>query len=150
MKIRCLPPGATLLEVALVLSILGALLGISYSPLRRGLDTIAVRGARDALGTGVARARMAAVARGGASLVVDLEGARFWVEAAAGDTVGAPVDLAARYGVRLATEGAAAERVSLRFDALGIGRVTNRTFHLSRGRAEARLTLSAYGRPRPW
>jgi hypothetical protein len=60
------------------------------------------------------------------------------------------VDLTARYGVRLATDGAPAEQIVLRFDGLGIGRVTNRTFLLSRGRAESRLTLSAYGRPRAW
>jgi hypothetical protein len=99
---------------------------------------------------GVARARSAAVARGGAALVVDLAGARFWVEAAAGEVVGVPVDLAEHYGVRVAVDGAPAERITLRFDGLGIGRITNRTFHLRRGRAEAHLTLSAYGRPRIW
>lgn len=139
-----------MLELVLVLSILGVLLGISYPALRRGLDGVAARGARDALGLGVARARVVALARGGAVLVVDLPGARFWVEAAAGDTVGAPVDLAARYGVRLTIDGSGAERIALRFDGLGIGRVTNRTFHLRRGGVEARLTLSAYGRPRAW
>lgn len=142
--------GTTLLELALVLSILGVLLGISYPVLRRGADGIAARGARDALGMGVARARVVAVARGGAALVVDLPGARFWIESVAGDTVGVPVDLAVRYGVRLTTDGSGAERVALRFDGLGIGRVVNRTFHLRRGNAEAHLTLSAYGRPRTW
>jgi hypothetical protein len=111
---------------------------------------MAVRGARDTLGVGVARARIAAVARGGAALIVDLDEARFWVEASAGDTVGMPVDLAARYGILLELDGAPAERVTLRFDGLGIGRVTNRTFQFRRGRAESRLTLSAYGRPRSW
>jgi type II secretory pathway pseudopilin PulG len=139
-----------LLELAVVLSILGVLVGLAYPSLRRGLDGIAARGARDALGMGVARARAAAVARGGAALIVDIQGARFWVEAAAGDTVGRPVDIGKRYGVRLALEGAPAERVALRFDGLGIGRVTNRTFQVRRGRAEAHLTLSAYGRPRVW
>lgn len=148
MKNRNISPGTTLLELTLVLAILGVLLGISYSPLRRGLDGLATRGARDALGVGVARARAAAVARGGAALVVDLDGARFWVEVPAGDTVGTPVDLAARYGVRLATAGVPVQYIKLNFDGLGIGRVANRTFQFRRGRAEAQLTLSAYGRPR--
>lgn len=144
------PSGTTLLELVLVLTILGVLFGIAHSPLRRGLDGMAARGARDALAVGVARARAAAVGRGGATLLVDLRRAAFWVEDLAGDTVGAPVDLAARYRVQVALDGAPAERVALRFDGLGIGRVTNRTFQLRRGRAEARLTLSAYGRPRSW
>jgi Tfp pilus assembly protein FimT len=142
--------GTTLLELALVLSILGVLFGLAYPTLRHGLDVVAVQGARDALGSGVARTRTAAVSRGGATLMLDLRDARFWVESTSGDTVGAPVDLAARYGARLDVDGAPADRVALRFDGLGIGRVTNRTFQLRRGRAIARLTLSAYGRPRAW
>lgn len=143
-------PGTTLLELALVLSILGVLLGLGYPLFRKGLDGLAVRGARDTLGSGVARARVAALSRGGASLMVDLGAARFWVESATGDTIGTPTDLAARYGVRVSTTGAGTDRVALRFDGLGIGRVANRTFQLRRGSAEANLTLSAYGRPRAW
>lgn len=143
-------PGTTLLELTLVLSILGVLLGLGYPLFRRGLDGLAVRGARDTLGAGVARARATALGRGGAELIVDLGEARFWVVAASGDTIGTPVDLAARYGVRLSTTGTGTNRVALRFDGLGIGRVANRTFQLRRGTAEANLTLSAYGRPRAW
>lgn len=143
-------PGTTLLELILVLSILGVLLGISYPAFRRGLDGLAVRGARDELGTGVARARVVALTRGGATLIVDLGAARFWVETAAGDTVGVPVDLAARYGVRVTTTGASTDRVALRFDGIGVGRLANRTFQLRRGDSLAHLTLSTYGRPRPW
>jgi len=144
------PSGTTLLELILVLSILGVLLGCSYPVFRRGLDGLAVRSARDALGAGVARARATALTRGGAVLIVDLDAARFWVETAAGDTVGVPVDLAARYGVRITTTGTSAKQVTLRFDGIGIGRVANRTFQIRRGDSLAHLTLSAYGRPRPW
>jgi hypothetical protein len=36
----------------------------------------------------------------------------------------------------------------LRYDALGLGRVASQTLLFTRGRAEARLTVSAYGRIR--
>lgn len=143
-------PGTTLLESIVVIATLGVLLGLGYPAMGRGLDSIAVRSARDSLGAGVRKARSTALARGGASLIVDLEGGRFWVETAAGDMVGMPIDLGSRYRVGLSTTGAAADLVEIRFDAVGIGRFANRTFQVSRGRAQAHLTLSSHGRPRPW
>lgn len=143
-------PGTTLIELVFALTLLAILCGLAYPPLQQGLDRYAVRSARDALASGVARARAVAVARSGADLVVDVAAARFWIEAAPGDTVGAPVDLAARYRVRFTVDGAAADRVALHFDGLGLGRLANRTFRLRRGGAEANLTLSSFGRPRRW
>ena len=145
---RHLPWGASAVELLFTLTLLGILLGLAYSPLRGKLDGFAVRGARESLAAGVARTRAEAVTRGGAELAVDAVGARFWVEAG-GDTIVPPVHLGEQYGVKLVVDGGA-ERVALRFDGRGLGQVANRTFRLQRGRAEARLTLSAHGRPRRW
>lgn len=149
MTLRALPPATTLLELAFVLVLLGILLGLAYPPLKRTLDRAAVRGAQGALAAGVARARSVAVARGGAVLVVEPAAARFWVEAG-GEVVGTPTNLKVAYGASLSTDGTPAQRIAIRFDGLGIGRVANRTFHLRRGGAEANFTLSAYGRVRTW
>jgi len=42
------------------------------------------------------------------------------------------------------------DTVVLRFDALGVGRMTSRTFRVRRGSAEAGLTVATYGRVRRW
>lgn len=143
-------PGITLVELVFALSLLGILIGIAYPQLRSGLDRLAVRGARDALHAGVARARAAAIARGGASLVVELEAGRYRVRDASGREIAPPVEFGPQYRVEVRTDGAAVDSVVLRFDGRGLGRLANRTFRLRRGRAEARLTLSNYGRPRRW
>lgn len=138
--------GITLLETAVTLMLLGMLLGMALPPLGRARDAFAVRAAADALAAELARTRAVAVARGGAALVVDCDAARTWIEDAASGRVGRATDLAAAYGVRI--DGAGAERLVLRYDALGIGRMTSRTFRLRRGRADARIIVSAYGRVR--
>ena len=145
---RHLPQGTSAVELLFTLTLLGILLGRAYPPLKGKLDGFAVRGARESDASAVERAAAVEVARGGAELVVDVAGARFWVEAG-GDTVVPPVHLREQYGVTLVVDGGA-ERHALRFDGRGLGRVANRTFRLQRGRAEARLTLSAHGRPRRW
>src|SRR5690606_8447941 len=142
--------GTTLIELLFTLGLLAVLAGLAYSPLRRGMDQLAVRSARDALAAGGARARAAAISRGGAALVVDVAGARFWIETADGGAVAPPVDLGRLYGVRLEVAGAADSPVRLAFDGRGLGRVANRTFSVRRGSAIAGLTLSTYGRPRAW
>lgn len=142
--------GTTLVELVFALVLLAVLFGVAVPPLREGLDRSAVRGARDALAAGVAHARVVAVARGGAVVVVEPEAARFRVETWDGDLAGEPVDLAARYGVRLEVRGGETDEVALHFDARGIGRVANRTFVFRRGGAEAGLTLSGHGRARRW
>ncbi len=143
-------PGTTLLELLVALALLAILAALAYPPLRRGLDRLAVRSARDALAAGVARTRAVAISRGGATLLVDVAGARFWIEAVDGDTVAVPVDLGRQYGVRIEVAGSTSAPIALAFDARGLGRLVNRTFSVRRGSAEAGLTLSTYGRPRPW
>ncbi|MBI4546039.1 MAG: type II secretion system protein [Gemmatimonadetes bacterium] len=149
MNAHARPAGTTLVELLVVIGLLGILAASSIPSVARWLDAYTVRAARDALLAGLARARASAVARGHATFVIEVDRARFWAESD-GDTVAAPVDLAADYGVRLETEGAPLERLELAFDALGLGRMAARTLHLRRGRAEAGIAISSYGRARPW
>lgn len=138
----------TLIELVVALGVLAILLGIGAPPALRWRDAASVRSARDEIAAGLARARIAAVAHGGASLWLDAAAARFWVAALDGTTVISAVDLADRYGVRLETGSTAP--VEVRFDALGIGRLANRTLRVRRRSAIAGLTISAYGRYRRW
>jgi prepilin-type N-terminal cleavage/methylation domain-containing protein len=141
--------GFTLLELAIVLALAAVLLGAGTIAFSRLLDRYAVRAARDALAAGFAHARAAAIAHGGASLVVDLHAARFRIDAA-GALPAAPQDLRAQYRVTLSTDGLPADSLAFHFDALGIGRMTSRTLRIRRGHAEAGITVAAYGRIRRW
>lgn len=141
------PRGFTLLELMVVLGLLALLLAISAPRLVRWRDAAAVRAARDDVATSLARVRLAAVAAGGAALVLDPAGHRIWTRTATRDTAHL-VDLRGRYGVAL--DVGADGPVELRFDGLGIGRIASRRIILRRREAEAGLTVSAYGRARRW
>jgi len=141
--------GFTLAELAIALVVLGSLLGAAAVPFGRMLDRYAARAARDALAAGIAHARAAAIASGGAELVIDVRAARYDIRIT-GAPSPAPVDLWAQYRVAVSVDGQSADSVVLRFDALGIGRTTGRTFRIRRGRAEAGLTVATYGRVRRW
>lgn len=140
-------PGYTLVESLVVMALLAMLLGVALPPARRWRDAAAVQAARDELAGGLAWTRMAAASHDGASLVLEPGSGRFWIRTAAGRAA-PPVDLGARYGVRV--EPGADVPVVFRYDRLGIGRLTNRTVQLRRGQAVAGLTISAYGRYRRW
>lgn len=140
--------GFTLVEVVLVLCLVGILTSLATPALSAGRDGAAVRAARDQVAAALTYTRAAALARGGAALVVDVERANLWVRDAAGDTVARPLDLRARYGVAVTTRGG--PTVEIRYDAMGIGRLASRTLRFRRGRARAVLTVSAYGRVRAW
>jgi len=111
------------------------------------LDRVAARMGRDGLAAQLARARTLAVARGSARVVIDAAAGRIAIEAPAGTPAGMPALLPD--GIELRVDGAAGT-VSLDFDRRGLGLLANRTFRFRRGGAEARLTLSTYGRPRRW
>lgn len=149
---RRTPPhaGFTLLELVIVLAVLGVLVALALPPLRRGLDAFAVRSARDVIVASIARARVAAVAHGGARLVVDPRAAEIRIERSDGRPIVPPTDLARRYGVRFAAAGAEVDSIEVRFDALGIGRSLGASVGIRRGAAEAGLTIAAYGRVRKW
>ena len=139
-------PGYTLIEIIVVTAVLGILLAVVLPPALRWRDAAAVRSARDELAAGLAWTRMAAASHGGAALVLDPVGGRFWTRA--GARASAPVSLTDRYGVRV--DPGSEEPVVLYYDGLGIGRITSRTVRVLRGEAEAGLTVSAYGRYRRW
>jgi prepilin-type N-terminal cleavage/methylation domain-containing protein len=137
--------GFSIVELALVLLILGIIAGIAVPASARARDRVAVGSARAELAAAVATARSMAIVAGGATLVIDGPGAVAWIETAARRSP-AHHDVGARYGVTLQT--ARDQPVSLRFDALGIGRMTATTVRVRRGGSEASLVVSAYGRVR--
>jgi hypothetical protein len=92
---------------------------------------------------------MLALSRGSARLAVDLAGDAVHIESPAGEAAEPRRELGAEFGVDIVVDQATAP-VMLDFDGLGVGRLANRTFRIRRGAAEARLTLSTYGRPRRW
>jgi Tfp pilus assembly protein FimT len=133
-------PGTTLLELILGLLILAILLGGAAVPLTGLRDRLAVTGACQRFTASLALARAAALMHGGAVLVIDPEAWEWRV---------VPTPYSPHSGqVRVpdvAIEVGGQEPV-IRFDHIGIGRLANRTITFTRGRAQARLTLSIYGR----
>jgi len=81
-------------------------------------------------------------------MVVDMSRAESWIEAS--DTTTPIVAMADGGLVAIGVDGAAAGRVTIAYDGLGLGRVASRTFRFRSGPAEARLTISSYGRVRSW
>ena len=141
------PHGYTLVELILVLMLLGVLLGIARTATAAWRDRAAVRAAREELVAGLAWTRLAAATHGGAVLVLDPLTGRFWTSTADG-TGSRAVNLRRRYGVRV--DPGTDAPVLFRYDALGIGRLSNRTVRIARGGAEGGVTVSAYGRYRRW
>lgn len=138
--------GATLLELATVLLLLGVALSVTLPPLSRERGRWAVDGARNAAVGMVARAREGALRAGGAELRAAAGEVRLSVEVD-GDVV-VSADLGREFGVELDLGGA--EEAVLPFDGLGVGRAASRTFVFRRGDVAAKLTVSAYGRVKRW
>jgi prepilin-type N-terminal cleavage/methylation domain-containing protein len=142
------PRGTTLLELLFALSLIAVLLGFAYPRMSRTIERYAVRAAADAFTAQVARARIAAITYGGADLVIDPVRLRAQLRGPDNEMLGEQ-DLGT-FAVAITVDGQHRQEVDLSFDALGIGRMANRTFRFQRGGAEARVTLSAYGRAREW
>jgi Tfp pilus assembly protein FimT len=138
--------GTSLIELLVALTLLAGILAIALPPAGRWRDAAAVRGARDELAAALSWTRMAAAARGGATLVLDPTSGRFWTEQEGRHW--RIVDLAGHYGVRIET--GTSRPVAFRYDGLGIGRVASRTVRIHRSGAEAGITVSSYGRVRRW
>ena len=135
--------GFTLLELAVVLTLLAVLVGLG-TPLWRGsVDQWAVRSVRDRTLAALHRTRLEARTRGGARLEVDGPTGRVTVWAA--DSLLWQDASAAEHRVTVALPGGGPV-TPLAFDALGLGVVTSRTLVFRGGDAEARLVVSARGR----
>lgn len=139
--------GFSIIELLIVLSLLSLLTGMVAPGAKHWHDGAATRAARDELAAALAWARLAAVAHGGTTVIVDPGSALLRVVAADG-TERQAIDLGGRWGVSLETGGAAPAHI--RYDPLGIGRVANHTIRVRRGTAIAGVTISAHGRVRRW
>jgi prepilin-type N-terminal cleavage/methylation domain-containing protein len=141
--------GFSLLELLLVFTLLGVLLGLAAPPFIHALDVFSVRAARDVLLSAATRTRSLALSRGHAFLNVHENGtvAVLWPDTA---TEFVRFDLQSRYGISIDIENSARSSAILEYDALGIGRLAGLTVRLRRGRASGAVTFSAYGRPRAW
>jgi prepilin-type N-terminal cleavage/methylation domain-containing protein len=140
--------GHTLIELLAVLATMGIALLMAAPPVERLLDGLAVRSARDALVVELARTRLLARTHGGALLLLDANAATAVIVSESGDTLHPPLLLHAHY--RTGLELGSSAQATIRYDALGIGRLANRTLHVVRGGSAARITVSAYGRVRAW
>jgi prepilin-type N-terminal cleavage/methylation domain-containing protein len=139
--------GHTLLELSVALA-LAAVAATSFLGATRGLrERAAVISAREALAGLFAEARVAAVASGGATVHVRSAPAEAWYEAAG--TERRRIRLGRDEGVSV-TLNRGRTASDLRYDPLGLGQVASETFRLRRGKAEATLVVSGYGRVRRW
>jgi len=137
--------GFSLPELTLALLLLGVLLGLAAPSVRGLLDQSAVVAAREALVGMVGEARVQALAHGGATLTLRSAPASV-VLSVSGDSL-AGLALGERFGVELALSRRR-EEVGLRFDGLGLGRVSSETIRLTRNGHERGVVLSASGRVR--
>jgi len=135
--------GYTLLEILAALAILAVGASMALAPLRRQLDGAAVEASIRLTQSQLARARGEARFRGEGGLVVDGEAGV--LRLVGGDAVVLDsIRLSALH--RVSVDTGSREPVSIRFDALGVGRVASRTLLFRRGRVEERLVISSYGR----
>ena len=137
--------GFTLIEVAVALTLLGLTFATLLPAARLQRDRSAVLAAREVVVGVVARTRARARIQGWAVTVLEVSPPEVRIEVA--DSVIQRHRFMQFPGVELSLSGGR-QSVRLRFDALGIGRVASQTITLRRGRAEAGLTLSSYGRIR--
>lgn len=135
--------GFTLLELAVVLFLLSLTLGHLLSAGRRQVDRLAVLGAREEVVGLLHRARMEAVANGGASVRLFTDPPR--VELEAKGMILERRELEREYGIDLGLTRDRKE-VELRFGPLGIGHVSGQTLRFRRGTKTAELVISSLGR----
>lgn len=135
--------GFTLLELVLVVTLLGLTLAEGIPAARRLSDRLAVAGAREAVVGVFHQARMEAVARGGARIV--LRASPAGVDLWSGGALRSALDLAEDFGVEMTLSGGK-DRGELEFDPMGLGRIASRTIDFTRESAVAGLVISSLGR----
>jgi prepilin-type N-terminal cleavage/methylation domain-containing protein len=135
--------GFTLLELVTVVTLVGLALAEALPAARALMDRMAVVGAREATVGVFHRARMEAVARGGARIVLVASPAA--VELWSDGTLHLGLDLAGDFGIEM-TLSAGREVAEIGFDPLGLGRVASQTLTFTREEARAGLVVSSFGR----
>jgi len=140
--------GYTLIELLIVLLVLGVLVAGGMPRFGRWRDAVAASSARDELAARLAWTRMAAASGEGATLVLHVPDGWYRIELGDGGTAHS-AGLGDRFGVVVQVAGSP-DSVVLRYDALGIGRMTGRSIEVRRGNAVAGLTVSPHGRYRRW
>jgi Tfp pilus assembly protein FimT len=137
--------GHTLVELTFVLLLVGVAAASVAPTARQAQERAAVVAAREAVVGLLAEARLAAIESGGASVRIASDTGI--AEALARGTTLRRVALATDFGVTLEVGGSGSS-VELRYDALGLGRMTSLTIVFRRGQAAAELIVSSYGRVR--
>ncbi len=128
----------------LVVGVLGLLSVAAVRGLARLRDHWAVAAAEAAAGELVREARMRAVARGGARVIVDA--VRDLATLEAGTVELRRVSFSADYGVDV--DLGRLDVATIVLDPAGLGRLAGRSIDLTRGHARRRVVISGYGRVR--
>ncbi len=136
--------GYSLVELIAVLALLAVGVATAVPSVRRFADEAAVAAARERVARGLLRARTSAVQSGGSVVTIVADPPTLRVVAAGVVVHQAPL----ADGPTAVELTGGRDSLDLRFDALGIGRFTSATISLRRGRADAGLVLSSYGRVR--
>jgi prepilin-type N-terminal cleavage/methylation domain-containing protein len=135
--------GYSLIELTLALVISGIVMGLAVPPIAHARHVLAVRAARSEVAALAAAARSTSILIGGAALVVDVAAGSAWIEGRTGVRVGEVHHIAARHQVQLNADRPV---LNIRYDGLGIGRMSNAVLRLRSGGVTGTITVSAYGR----
>ena len=137
--------GTTLLETLAVVVLVTVIVGAGGPTVQGLVDRATVSVAREALVGLVAEARVVALARGGATVVIERRppGASIVVDGRVERSLGE--GLPSAIGLEL---GRGRDRLELSYDALGLGRVASATIRLRLRDKERTLVISSYGRVR--
>ena len=150
LRVSATRSGTTLVELAFALVLIAIFSLLASTSFASARNVLAVRGARDAIIAASARTRAFAIGHGGATLTLDATAGTMRIRTR-DNTIDEVSAMTRSIGVRLQFDAAQTiTSVTIPYDALGIGRLANRTITLQRDRVVGGVTFSAYGRPRPW
>jgi prepilin-type N-terminal cleavage/methylation domain-containing protein len=134
--------GFTLIEMAIVLVVVGILIGLASPRIARYADSLAVRRARDETAAFFSRARITAVYRAVRLSVIFSDDSLLAIAEGAVDSVVSRTPGPARYGVELT---ASRPEIRLYPNGLGLG-AANTKLVFRRGESADSLTISRLGR----
>lgn len=134
--------GFTLIELAVTLALVALALGLAAPFGARTVDRLAAIAARDQVMALVHQTRLHARLYGGAHLLILPDSV---IEVWAGDSIRGRWS---GIGNKVSIDPGRPDSVALVWDALGVGRVANRTLTFERGDAETALVISSAGRAR--